>query len=89
MAIFVHNPLLLLAIAAAIEIAGLLFRGTRARVARLVHAVAGAWIAAGLWELWVMTFRPEWNIRVDLLLILPILALLSASAVIWLVLAPN
>ncbi len=40
-------------------------------------AVCGAWLAYDAWEWLVMTRTPEADIRVDLLVIWPILAILT------------
>ena len=82
--LFVHKPLNILIVA------GLFFVGSRVlRVtsfgegknagALLVPAIA--WALYAVWELFLMLKSPEANIRVDLLVIYPVLAILS----IWFV----
>ena len=51
-----------------------------ARNSRPLLIVSIAWIIYSAWELLVQTKTPEANIRVDLLVIWPILAILSAWA---------
>jgi hypothetical protein len=49
-----------------------------ARSSRPLLIVSIAWVLYSAWELLVQTKTPEANIRVDLLVIWPILAILSA-----------
>ena len=47
----------------------------------MLLVAAGAWLAYAAWEWLVQARTPEANIRVDLLLIWPVLAILSMWAV--------
>jgi hypothetical protein len=80
MSIFVRRPLLFLLVAALFGLLFLLARftafGTRKRPGSLAIAAA-AWAMGGIWEYLVMTRTPEANIRVDLLILLPVLGILS------------
>lgn len=49
---------------------------------RVVGVAAALWAVYGLWELSVAYYSPEANIRVDLLLIYPVLAVMSLWAVV-------
>lgn len=82
--IFVGKPLNI-AVVAAVFLAG--YAGLRASAAgagrhpRMLLVTAGAWLAYAAWEWLVQARTPEANIRVDLLLIWPTLAVLSLWAV--------
>lgn len=58
--------------------------GSRRPTRPLLIAAAG-WMAYAAWEWLVMVRTPEANIRVDLLLIWPVLAVLTAWALLRLV----
>ncbi len=82
--LFVHNPFNILIVATAFAIGYLVLRFTalgeeKHAWALLVPAIGWALYAA--WEWLVMVRTPEANIRVDLLVIWPVLLLLS----IWFV----
>jgi len=47
------------------------------------------WLLGGVWEYAVTTRSPEANIRVDLLLLLPLFALISVWAVVRALTAPR
>ncbi len=65
-------------IIAAIFYAGYwLLRASPSVYARSLWLPAVAWLVAALWELAIAIFSPEANIRVDLLVIVPLLLLLS------------
>jgi len=51
-----------------------------ARNTRPLIIVSIAWVLYSVWELLVQTKTPEANIRIDLLVIWPVLAILSAWA---------
>jgi hypothetical protein len=81
--LFVGEPLNIAAVAAAFLALGLakrLLAIGQSRHARWPLAAAIAWAAYAAWEWLVLVKTPEANIRVDLLLIYPALALLSAWA---------
>lgn len=82
--IFVGKPLNI-AVVAAVFLAGYLglrvSSGGAGRHPRMLPVAAGAWLAYAAWEWLVQARTPEANIRVDLLLIWPILAILSLWAV--------
>lgn len=75
-ALFVGKPVTILAFAALICVAGIALHSQPERKlkGRPLFAVAGAWTVYALWEWLVMIWTPEANIRVDLLLIWPVLA---------------
>lgn len=78
--LLVGKPLHILLIASAFAVAHVLLRATGAgSVAhpRALLVVAAGWALYAAWEWLVLLRTPEANIRVDLLLIWPILLLLS------------
>ena len=83
--LFVGRPLNILAVAAVFLAVHVVLRaagkaGGRLRRPTLVAAIA--WLLYAAWE-WLLQARtPDANIRVDLLLIWPVLALTSAWAII-------
>jgi hypothetical protein len=83
--LFVGKPFNIAAVAVLFLAGGLVLRfavaGPRRHPAALLVAAA-AWTLYALWEWLVQARTPEANIRVDLLLIWPVLAILSA----WMVL---
>lgn len=80
--LFVGRPLSALAVAVLMFAAGTALRaGRRAKAARWWLIAGGCWLAYAAWEYLVVTRTPEANIRVDLLLIYPILAAVSLWAV--------
>ena len=92
MSFFVHRPILFFAVAAifaALYVAGRSDALGWARRSRAAMFAAVAWIVGGVWELLVMSRSPEANIRVDLLLILPALGLLSLWALVRVFLQPR
>ena len=84
---FVNNPAL-------IALPAGLFFGTyvllRNRAWAQCHRInallvaASAWLGWAIWEWAVMTFSPEANIRVDLLLLIPLVAIASITAIVLL-----
>ena len=79
-ALFVGRPVIILAVAALWLLAFLVRRSAAPVSARPLLAAAIGWAAYAAWE-WLVTARtPEANIRVDLLVIWPVLAVLSAWA---------
>lgn len=75
----VHKPLNILIVAAVFGIVYAVRRttaGAESRTGVLLVAVAG-WLLYAAWEWLVMTRTPEANIRVDLLLVWPVLLVLS------------
>lgn len=78
--LLVGRPLHIMAVALVFVVAHLLLRWTRAGSAahpRALLVVAGAWTLYAAWEWLVQSRTPEADIRVDLLLIWPLLALVS------------
>lgn len=80
--LLIGRPLLILAIAALWCLAAAAL--PRSRTALAANAVA--WLAFAIWEGLILAFTPEANIRVDLLVIGPLLAGLAVwalVAVLW------
>ncbi len=82
--IFVGNPLLLAAISAVFFVAYFLTRNNPSLRAKTLLAPAIGWLAWALWEWGVQAFSPGANIRVDLLLIMPIMLILTSYGVVYL-----
>ena len=82
--IFTANPLLLAAISAIFLIAYFLTRNNPNLRAKALLAPAIGWLAWALWEWGIQTFSPEANIRVDLLLIIPIILILTSYGIVYL-----
>jgi len=81
--LFVGKPLSILAVAALFLAGYLALRFTALGAGRhpgWLLAAAGAWGLYAVWEWLVLVRTPEANIRVDLLVIWPVLAILSAWA---------
>jgi hypothetical protein len=79
--LFIGKPLNILAVAAVFLLGHLALRLTSlgaGRHPRPLLAAAAAWALYAAWEWLVRVRTPEANIRVDLLLIWPVLAILSA-----------
>ncbi len=79
-ALFVHKPLNILIVAAVFAAGYLILRFTAAGDGRQAAALLVPTIGWGLYAVWewlVMTKTPEANIRVDLLVIWPVLLVLS------------
>jgi hypothetical protein len=74
---FVGRPLTIFGVAWALVVAHLLLRWA-GRPSRALLASAAAWTAYAAWEWLVVTRTPEANIRVDLMLIWPGLAIVTA-----------
>lgn len=82
---FVQQPLHILAVAAAHLILWLLLRASALRNVRGSNAFwlpALAWLVYAAWEWLVLVRTPEADIRVDLLVIWPLLAFASAWALV-------
>ena len=81
--LFVGKPINILAVAGVILAGYFLLRLTDAGSCRHPRALlvgAAAWVFYAAWE-WLVQFKtPEANIRVDLIVIWPVLAILSAWA---------
>lgn len=88
LSIFVHRPPLYFAFAGALFVLLFVSRSTSfgaERSHRPLAVAAAAWALGGLWEYLVMTRTPEANIRVDLLVLIPVLWILTAWSVFrWL-----
>lgn len=81
----VGQPAHILVVAAVLAAASALGRATvlrRAPKANVLFVPAALWLAYAGWEWLVVTQSPEANIRVDLMLIWPVLALVTAWA-LW------
>jgi len=81
--LFVGQPLHILIVAAVFLAGHFLLKMTPLGVGRHLRPLlvaAGAWALYAAWEWLVLVRTPEANIRVDLLVIWPVLALLSAWA---------
>ena len=82
---FVQQPLHILLVAAICLIAWLLLRhgqAGRSGGGNSLLVTAGAWLCYAGWEWLVFTMTPEANIRVDLLVIWPILAILTLWSIL-------
>lgn len=81
--LFVGKPPNILAVATLFLVGYLILRFTSFGAGRRPRALllaAGAWTLYAVWEWLVQVRTPEANIRVDLILIWPVLAILSAWA---------
>lgn len=81
--LFVGKPLSILAMAAPFLAGYIALRFTAlgtGRHPRWLLVAAGAWVLCAAWEWLVLLRTPEANIRVDLLVIWPALAILSVWA---------
>jgi hypothetical protein len=82
--LFVGRPMSILAVAALFVLAHLVWRGTAAGAGRRGGPLllsAAAWAGYAAWESLVKARTPEADIRVDLLLIWPALAVLALWSV--------
>jgi hypothetical protein len=78
--LFVGKPLNIFAVAITFFVVYLVLRYSRQKKARYPHALLHpsiAWILYAAWEWLVYLKTPEANIRVDLLIIWPVLAIIS------------
>jgi hypothetical protein len=78
---FVDRPLNILAVAAVLLGSQLALQAA-GRQSRALLVGVGAWALYAAWEWFVQTRTPEANIRVDLLLIWPILVIVTVVALI-------
>lgn len=80
--LFVGKPQNILAVAVVFLMAYLALRAAHgvARHPRMLFIASSAWGIYAFWEWLVQTNTPEANIRVDLLVMWPMLAILSAMA---------
>lgn len=69
---FIQNPALVALIGGLFFVAYLLLRGNPARRSSALLVPATAWLIWTVWEWAVLVFSPEADIRVDLLLIIPL-----------------
>ncbi len=84
-AMFVGKPLNILAVGALFSVAGLALRQcskTGGASARALLLASGAWALYAAWEWLVRVRTPDANIRVDLLVIWPVLAIASVWAIV-------
>lgn len=82
--LFVGRPLTIAVVAAAFFAGFLALRASAfgaARHPRMLLVAAAGWLTYAAWEWIVQARTPEANIRVDLLVIWPVLAILSLWAV--------
>ncbi len=87
--IFVFNPLLIALISGLFFGGYLLVRGNTGLRGRMLLIPATAWLVWAVWEWVVMSFSPEANIRVDLLLIIPVVLLSSLVGIVSLFWKPR
>jgi hypothetical protein len=87
----VKQPLHILLIAVALAVLwGLLRRRARyASRASALLAAAVAWLGYAGWEWWVLVKTPEADIRVDLLVIWPLVAIVTLWAILRVAMAPK
>ena len=81
---FTGNPLLLAAVSVIFFIAYFLLRNNPNLRAKALLTPAVGWLLWALWEWGIQTFSPEANIRVDLLLIMPAILILSSYGLVYL-----
>lgn len=81
-ALLVGRPLTIALVAACFAAGYALVRHSRPRRAGALLVAAAAWLLYAGWEWLVVSRTPEANIRVDLLVLWPVLAALSVWA-IW------
>jgi len=79
---FVGQPLVQLVIGVIFLIAYFLTRRNPNLRAKTLLTPTVLWLAWGLWESAITRFSPEANIRVDLLIILPVVFIVSIVAII-------
>ena len=80
---FIQNPVVILLVAVGFLVAYLLLRSSHA--AKRPKALLWPTVAWALWALWefaITRFSPEANIRVDLLVIVPLILIITAAGVI-------
>jgi hypothetical protein len=83
---FVKEPLHILLVAGMFFLVWHLLRLRVIQPSRRINALlvpAFAWLAYAAWEWLILVKTPEANIRVDLLLVLPIVALATLWPVVW------
>ncbi len=78
---FIQNPALIALIGGLFFVAYLLLRGKPERRSSALLVPATAWLLWALWEWAVLVFSPEANIRVDLLLIIPLVLIASGFGI--------
>lgn len=83
--VFIKQPLLILSVGVIFFMAHLLLRSNHRLRARALLLPAVAWVAWAVWELVVLIFTPDADIRVDLLLIVPVLIVLTIVGIVRLV----
>jgi len=80
--IFVGQPLVQLAISGAFFLVYFFTFHNPNLSARTLLTPAVLWLAWGVWEGTIKQFSPEANIRIDLLIILPVVFIVSIVAVV-------
>ena len=83
--LFVGKPLNILAVAALFSVAHVALRHwskADGRSPRALLVAAGAWALYAAWEWLVQVRSPDANIRVDLLVIWPVLVIVSAWSIL-------
>jgi hypothetical protein len=86
--LFVQNPAVIFLIAGAFFAAYFLLRNSKnVSHPKVLLWPATAFAAWAIWEFMIMRFSPESNIRVDLLLIIPVVLIATAYGIIRLFMA--
>lgn len=81
--LFVHNPAVIFLVAGFFFAGYLLMRRSApTRRAKWLLLPATAWTFWAAWELVIVLFSPEANIRIDLLLIIPLVLILSIVGIV-------
>jgi hypothetical protein len=78
---FVQNPAWIALIGGLFFVAYLFLRGNPQRRSRALLVPATAWLLWAVWEWAITVFSPEANIRVDLLLIIPVVLIASGFGI--------
>ena len=78
---FIQNPALIALIGGLFFVAYLLLRGKPERRSSALLVPATAWLLWALWEWAIVVFSPEADIRVDLLLIIPLVLVASGYGI--------
>ena len=86
---FAGQPLVQLVIGVVFLIAYFLTKNNPNLRAKALLTPAILWLAWAVWEWAILRFSPEANIRVDLLIILPVTLIVSIVAVIMFFLKPK
>ena len=82
---FVQQPLLILLVSGVFFAAYLLLRSSSTVHPRALLLPAIGWLAWAVWEYVVLLFSPDADIRVDLLVIIPVTIALTIAGVVRLI----